>query len=75
VTLADGRSFRAMCAIDAMGAAFTFHQDITVESWCTKCSEPVTLAIRNGRLAEFTPLDLHVLHVDLNRTDNWSGSC
>ena len=27
VTLADGRSFTAMCAIDAIGAAFTFHQD------------------------------------------------
>jgi hypothetical protein len=75
VTLADGRTFRAMCAIDAMGAAFTFCQDVEVESWCTKCAEPVTVSIRSGKLARFTPPGLHVLHVDLNRNDNWSGSC
>lgn len=75
VTLADGRSFRAMCAIDAMGAAFTFHQDISVESWCTRCSETVHVSIRNGTLAECSPPDLHVLHVDLNHNANWSGSC
>ena len=27
VTLDDGRQFSAMCAIDAIGAAFTFHKD------------------------------------------------
>ena len=75
VTLTDGRTFRAMCAIDAMGAAFTFHQDVKVESWCTKCSEPVSVTICNGRLAACSPPDLHVLHVDLNRNRNWSGSC
>ena len=36
VTLADGREFTAMCAIDAMGAAFTFHQDTEVHSVCTE---------------------------------------
>ena len=41
VTLADGREFTAMCAIDAMGAAFTFHQDTEVHSVCAMCEEPV----------------------------------
>lgn len=75
VTLADGRSFHAMCAVDAMGSAFTFHQDISITSCCSECHHPVSVHIRNRRLASFSPAGLHVLHVDLNRSDNWSGSC
>jgi hypothetical protein len=75
VTLADGRSFHAMCAVDALGAAFTFRQDVSIDSRCSQCRQPVAVDIRDGRLAAFSPPELHVLHVDLNRTDNWSGSC
>lgn len=75
VTLADGRSFHAMCAVDALGAAFTFRQDVRIASCCSQCRQPVAVDIRDGRLAAFSPPELHVLHVDLNRTDNWSGSC
>lgn len=75
VTLSDGRTFCAMCAVDAMGAAFTFQQDIRVESMCSECGEPVHVKIENGRIAEFRPDALCVLHVDLNKVDNWAGSC
>ena len=34
VTLADGREFSAMCAIDAIGATFTFHEDTQIHSSC-----------------------------------------
>jgi hypothetical protein len=75
VTLADGRSFHAMCAVDALGSAFTFRQDVSIDSRCSQCRQPVAVDIRDGRLAAFSPPELHVLHVDLNRSDNWSGSC
>jgi hypothetical protein len=75
VTLADGSTFNAMCAVDALGSAFTFRQNVKIASRCSECREPVTVDIRDNRLAAFSPPGLHVLHVDLNRSDNWSGSC
>lgn len=50
VTLADGRGFTAMCAIDAIGAAFTFHQDTEVHSACAVCGTPVYVKIQNGEV-------------------------
>lgn len=75
VTLADGRSFSAMCAIDAMGCAFTFGQDVDVESRCHGCGEPIRLEMRDGRLAGVEPSGVYVLHVDLSVPENWAGSC
>lgn len=75
VRLADGRMFSAMCAIDAMGTAFTFDQDVDVESKCSECGEDIKVSIRNGKLNTYQPNDLHILHVDLNRNANWSGNC
>ena len=45
LTLADGRSFYAMCVIDAMGCAVTFHQPIEVRSVCKDTGEPVYLRL------------------------------
>lgn len=75
VHLQDGRSFSAMCAIDALGAAFTFKQDTRVESRCSECGEAVHVAIERGRIAGLYPETAHALHVDLNKVDNWAGSC
>jgi hypothetical protein len=75
VTLADGRAFQAMCAVDALGAAFTFRQDVRIASRCSECRQPVAVDIRAGRLAGFSSPELHVLHVDLNQNDNWAGNC
>lgn len=75
VTLKDGRCLYAMCAIDAMGVAFTFQQDITIESQCSECGEKISLEIASGKIVKVLPEDTHVLHVDLNRIENWSGSC
>ena len=55
VTLADGRSFTAMCAIDAIGAAFTFHQDSEVHSVSAVSGEPVFVKIVNGEVADYAP--------------------
>lgn len=75
VYLQDGRSLSAMCAIDAMGVAFTLRQDIKVASKCSECGELIYIQIRNGQIVELSPDTTHALHVDLNQVDNWSGSC
>jgi hypothetical protein len=75
VQLQDGRSFSAMCAVDALGAAFTFEQDTTVTSQCSECGEPVLVRIQSGQITELSPETLHVLHVDLNRVEDWAASC
>lgn len=75
VRLADGREFSAMCAIDAMGTAFTFKQDADVESKCSNTGADIKVSIRGGKISRYEPSDLHILHVDLNKNANWSGNC
>lgn len=75
ITLMDGREFTAMCAIDAMGTAFTFNQDVDIVSQCSNCGSDIRVSIKNGKLYSYEPDDLHILHVDLNKNLNWSGSC
>lgn len=75
VTLADGRRFTAMCAIDAIGAAFTFHQDTEIHSVCASCGSPVYVKIRDGKVAEYAPETLHALTFPLGELTNWAGSC
>ncbi len=75
VRLKDGRAFHAMCAVDAMGTAFTFKQDIKINSKCAYCGETVTVEIQNEKITELLPASTHVLHVDLKNNDNWAGSC
>lgn len=64
-----------MCAIDAMGTAFTFKQDVKIESICSNCGEKIYVEIKDGKLGEYQPRDMHILHVDLNKNKNWSGEC
>lgn len=75
VTLADGRNFSAMCAIDAIGAAFTFHQDIEVHSVSAVSGEPIFVKIVNGEAAEYSPKTLHALTFPLGQLSDWAGSC
>lgn len=75
VTLADGREFTAMCAIDALGAAFTFEQDSEVHSKCSMCGKQVYVKIRDGKVGECSPEGLHALSFDLSGLVNWATSC
>lgn len=75
VSLQDGREFFAMCAIDALGSAFTFDCAIKINSVCAHCNEPVVVEVRNGSIAYASSNELRALHVDLNKSDDWSGSC
>ena len=75
VTLADGRNLTAMCAIDAMGTAFTFHQDIEINSVSAVSGEPVYVKIVDGKVADYSPKTLHALTFPLGQLSNWAGSC
>lgn len=50
VRLADGRRFYAMCAIDSMGSAVTFHQPVEIFSKCKDTKEEIFLRVtpQNG---------------------------
>lgn len=75
VHLADGRSFSAMCGIDALGAAFTFHKDTVIDSVCSYSGDPVHITIRNGRIISHEPESIYVIHVNLSEMTNWAASC
>ncbi len=75
VKLQDGREFTAMCAIDAIGAAFTFKQNVEIVSTCSNCGSDIKVIVKDGKLHSYEPSNLHILHVDLNKNANWSGSC
>lgn len=75
VTLSDGRKFCAMCAIDALGAAFTFKQDTVINSVCSNSDKPVRVEIKDGMLYSYEPETLYALHVDLNKFTDWASSC
>ncbi len=75
VTLADGRSFHPMCAIDGLGSAFTLGQDIVLTSKCSRCGEPIRVEVTDGAVTSAVPATAHAVHADLNKDDNWAGSC
>lgn len=75
VFLADGRSFHAMCALDAMGSTFTFKQNTSIKSQCAECGEAIFIEIIDKQITDLQPHSLHVLHADLSVSDNWAGGC
>lgn len=76
VHLADGRSFSAMCAIDAMGAALTLGQDTRIEDTCSVCGQLITARVEGGALVAIEPPTAHAIHADLKGTgENWAASC
>ncbi len=74
VHLQDGRQLYAMSAVDALGTAFTFGQDVQVSSKCSECGHPISVAVHNGQVAHVDPQETRVLHVDLNKFENWACS-
>lgn len=75
VMLDDGRRFYAMCAIDALGAAFTFHSGATIESECAVSGEPVHVRVADGELQRYSPNDCHAIHVELEEGTDWYANC
>lgn len=75
VTLADGRSFTAMCAIDAIGSTYTFGQDTQIDSVCSGCGTPIHLSMREGKCIAHSPANIQAITFQLDAIANWAGSC
>ena len=56
---ADGRSWFANCAWDALGIPGALHTDGTVRSECPDCGETLELEVRDGELVEGRDLLVH----------------
>lgn len=75
VKLADNREFNAMCAIDAMGWRCTFNQDIDIKSRCYVTGNEINISIKDGKVTSLNNPDLRVLHLNLDKHENWASSC
>ncbi len=47
----NGRVVNAMCAVDALGAGAMYGKDVTIESACRACGEPIQVETRDGGTA------------------------
>ncbi len=72
VTLADGRTFHAMCAIDALGCCLTFGQPATVESACQICGKPLRVQVNGAHDIVAEPPGAYAVHVDLDKYEDWA---
>ena len=75
VKLEDGRELNAMCAIDALGVAHTFNQDIEINSICSVTGREINISIKDKKLQNINNEDLRVLHINLEKYENWAASC
>ena len=75
VKLKDGRSFYAICAVDSLGSAFVFEQNIVVSSSCSYCQKSVSVTVENGEISSSDPVSIYVTHTDLVGEVNWAGTC
>jgi hypothetical protein len=72
VTLADGRTLYAMCAIDALGCCFEFGQPVVVESVCQVCGRALRIAVASAEQVVAEPPTAYVVHVDLDKYEDWA---
>jgi hypothetical protein len=56
---ADGRSWFANCAWDALGIPAALHADGAVRSECPDCGEPLELEVRDGELVHGADVLVH----------------
>ena len=75
VTLNDGRSFYAICAVDSLGSAFVFEQNIVISSSCSYCQKSISVTVVNGEISTSDPVNIYVTHTDLIGEINWAGNC
>ena len=77
VSLADGRTVYCMCAIDALGCAFTFNQDIVINSSCSNSGVAIRIVVKDKKICCALPCKdaMRVLHSDLKASDNWACCC
>jgi hypothetical protein len=77
VTLADGRTFYAMCAIDALGCHAEFGQAVHIGGSCQACGEPIQMTVGapgEDAAGAFSaePPTAYAVHVDLAKYEDWA---
>jgi len=60
VTLEDGRSVWALCAVDALGVSSMLKAPVTVTSTCFHCDAPIGITVNDARLIAKTPAGIYV---------------
>lgn len=76
VVFDDGRFAYAMCAIDAIGFHYAFHEPVTIEGECQNCGEALKLRVEDGLIKVIEGSeDIHILHTDLGQKEQWSCCC
>jgi len=75
VQLKDGRYFYAMCAIDSLGIAYEFDQDLSISSSCRKCDTSISVEISAGKISQLTPSTTYATHMRLEKYKDWALSC
>ena len=73
VTLADGRTLYAMCAIDALGCFFEFGQPLQIDASCHVCGAPLQITLSFAEQVASMPSGVYATHVDLNKYDDWAA--
>lgn len=74
VSLADGRTVYCMCAIDALGCAYTFDQDIVINSSCSNSGVAIRIEIKDKKIVSAFPCKdaMRILHSDLKASNSWA---
>lgn len=75
ITLEDGRSFCAMCAIDSIGTSYTFKQAVTINSMCAATGKEIELKVDNGKVLYTNNPGMYIIHVDLLKNNDWANAC
>ena len=75
ITLEDGRSFCAMCAIDSIGTSYTFKQPVTINSMCAATGKEIELKVDNGKVLYTNNPGMYIIHVDLLKNTDWANAC
>ncbi|MEF9951138.1 MAG: MerB-like organometallic lyase SaoL [Clostridium sp.] len=75
VTLDDGRSFNAMCAIDSLGSHFTFGRNTEISSKCACCGEALNVKVKDSIIESASHNSIFVLHANMKKFKNYGNSC
>ncbi len=75
VSLADGRTTNVMCAVDALGTTYTFHQDVTIDSVCSNSGTPIHIVLKDKKIQSASSDEIRVMHADLKSCNTWASCC
>lgn len=64
VSLPNGHSLFAMCAVDALGIPPLLDTDATIVSTCAQCRNGIVVGVRSGQLQTYLPQTTQVWYIE-----------